>query len=355
MLAHWAAGMQAAAEYNRPPMNPLPVRLPGTVLRVLVAGLLCTALWASAGAQSGTTPQPVSGVLTPALETASLLEGKLPVVAEHRYRLAGKIRPLLLFWIGKDNIGSARIRWRRDTLGQTGCDLLIGSDPARAPRQTNRWGFVMEEDDGSAVSVLGVMKKSDEETLEQAKSNVASEAAGGVYFKMIRARVDASESVARVSEANVGRDYSYRELAPLMERLLAAPAPPTSRIVPVPPGGRRGMLLGLTELLHEGVETVKATSRAPGRKSLSYVFYKKQYDLTRVSSGIERSASYGGVTYPRLLTSRFEIRTRGEDWTEAFTIVCGIDAPLADVPVFIVYQPRWWLKVEMVLDERQPF
>jgi hypothetical protein len=46
---------------------------------------------------------------------------------------------------------------------------------------------------------------------------------------------------------------------------------------------------------------------------------------------------------------------RGESWDEQFTIVCGVDDPLAEIPVFISYQPRWWFKVELVLDEHQVF
>jgi len=49
------------------------------------------------------------------------------------------------------------------------------------------------------------------------------------------------------------------------------------------------------------------------------------------------------------------VRARKESWAESFTIVCGFDGPLAEIPVFLTYQPRWWFKVEMVLDERQVF
>ena len=100
---------------------------------------------------------------------------------------------------------------------------------------------------------------------------------------------------------------------------------------------------------------MRRTSRAPGRKSLPYAYYAKQYDLTRVSSEVETKATYGGVGYPRLLTSSFEIRARGETWVERFAVTCGIDGPMAEVPVFMTYQPRWWLKLEMLLDERQTF
>jgi hypothetical protein len=111
----------------------------------------------------------------------------------------------------------------------------------------------------------------------------------------------------------------------------------------------------VTELLQDGVATVRRTSKAPGERTLPYVYYKKQYDLTRRSSKIEQNTTYGGVKYPRLLRSEYKVMARGESWDEQFTIVCGVDDPLAEIPVFISYQPRWWFKVELVLDEHQVF
>ena len=72
----------------------------------------------------------------------------LPVVAEHYYRMLAKVRPLL-FWISRDNVGGARIGWLGDQSGSKGFELLIGSDPARAPRKINRWGYIAEELRGS--------------------------------------------------------------------------------------------------------------------------------------------------------------------------------------------------------------
>jgi len=34
-------------------------------------------------------------------------------------------------------------------------------------------------------------------------------------------------------------------------------------------------------------------------------------------------------------------------------IACGTEGPLAGVPVFVRYQPKWWFKVEGVLDESE--
>ncbi len=199
------------------------------------------------------------------------------------------------------------------------------------------------------------MKKSDEESLDEAKSRVASEAKGSVVFKMIQATVSQTESVSKVTVATVPRDYSYLELGAMVDVLTKETAPPKIQKTPVPPGGRAGLLTAVIELMHDGVDTVKRTGKAPGRKGLGYAYYAKQYDLTRVSSSVERNVTYGGVAYPKLLKSDFELRARTEKWTESFTIVCGLDGSLAEIPVFLTYQPRWWFKVEMVLDERQVF
>ncbi len=58
--------------------------------------------------------------------------------------MSAAIRPLL-FWIGDSDVGGARIVWRKDDNGRRGYEFLLGSDPTRAPRKINRWGFVREE------------------------------------------------------------------------------------------------------------------------------------------------------------------------------------------------------------------
>ena len=288
-------------------------------------------------------------------QSASPVAGTLPVVAEHRYRIAAKIRPLLLFWIGKDDVGGARIRWRKGENDARGFDVLIGSDPARAPRKINRWGFILEEITPEGATVVGIIKRSDEESLDEAKARVEAEGKGAIVFKMIRSAIGRTEAVSRLTTSSVPRDYSYRELDALVDVLTKEATPPKVLTTPVAPGVRSGLLSATTELLHDGVDVVKRTGKPPGRKTLPYFYNAKQYELTRLSATVERAAKYGGVSYPTLLKSEFEIRTRKESWAESFTIVCGVHEALAEVPVFLAYQPRWWFKVEMVLDERQVF
>ncbi len=103
--------------------------------------------------------------------TAGPVSPKRSVVRQHYYRMLAKVRPLL-FWVSRDNVGGARIGWLGDSSGSRGFELLIGSDPARAPRKINRWGYIAEELRGSHASTLGVMKQSNEDSIEEAKAKL---------------------------------------------------------------------------------------------------------------------------------------------------------------------------------------
>ncbi len=280
--------------------------------------------------------------------------GSLPVVAERRYRMAAKVR-LLLFWVGRDNVGGARLRWRRGEDGACGYDLLIGSDPTRAPRQINRWGFLLEESRGNEASVVGLMKKSDEESLDEATSNVSTEGKEGVYFKMITAHSDGREATSTVTITRASRDYSYRDLDALTDLLAKSPGETRVRKVALPSGARAGFLSALADLLHETVEATTREHHVPGRKSVPYAYYGKQYHLTRTSAELLTNATYEGVTYPRLVQTQFALRARGGSSTESFTVVCGLEGALAEVPVFASYQPKWWFRADIVLDPRERF
>ncbi len=70
------------------------------------------------------------------------------------YTVNAKVRLMPLVWIGRDNIGGARITRRHDASGRRTFELLVGSDPDRAPRRINRWGFIREslnEDGGETL------------------------------------------------------------------------------------------------------------------------------------------------------------------------------------------------------------
>lgn len=280
--------------------------------------------------------------------------GSLPVVAEHRYRMAAKIRPLLLFWIGRDNVGGARVVWRRGQDGAVGFELLIGSDPARAPRRINRWGYISEEVRGSDAHLLGVMKQSNEQSLDEAKTRLATEAREGQYvFKAIRATASAAEATSRITTIRVGRDFTFRDAETVLELVERESAAANERRVPLPSGTRPGFLVALTELIHRSVAAhgqPGAGSAPRGANALPYIYNGTLCDLTLRKSERVREARVAGRSYRDLVRARFEARNRATGKTTEFELLYGASGPLAEVPVHAVYQPRWWFQVELFLD-----
>jgi hypothetical protein len=62
----------------------------------------------------------------------------------------------------------------------------------------------------------------------------------------------------------------------------------------------------------------------------------------------------GGVTYDRVLTSDFQIKSLRDGELTDFSITYGADGPLAETPLAITYQPHWWFEVRLTLDDRTP-
>src|SRR3954454_11904557 len=134
----------------------------------------------------------VAPVLGRGREVSSLGEpsaeaGALRPVKIRRYVMSGKVRPLL-FWIGKDDIGVARIVWRRGESGNVGYEFLVGTDPAKAPRALNRWGYIAEDVEGAGGSLLALMTGRDENSYSDPESNTTPPTSGG-EFREISSRV----------------------------------------------------------------------------------------------------------------------------------------------------------------------
>ncbi len=273
-----------------------------------------------------------------------------PVTREHRYRLGAAIRPLL-FWIGRSNVGGARIVWRADGDGRKGYELLLGSDPARAPRRINRWGWTREDADPSGATVLGVMNRSEDDSLDQAKASLGP-GKDGYFFKMNRARVEHGVARAEATTVFSPEDYTFRQLADLQRFAESAKPTPRVREGRLPPGTRPGLLSALADLVQAGVAAGRAPGSAGPRPSgVQYTFNAGVYDLVVTSWERVEQARYGSRTYEKLVRLEFESRNRAKGTTERFVLACGTEGALAGVPVFVRYQPKWWFKVEGVLDE----
>ena len=126
-------------------------------MRDTVAGAcLCSLMLTLASPSASHTADARPSVLTTRGDVASLR-----VVRARQYRMAGGVRPLL-FWINRDDIGLARITWRAGDAGAFGYEFLVGTDPVKAPRGLNRWGYIAEDTRGAEASLLALMTGADE-------------------------------------------------------------------------------------------------------------------------------------------------------------------------------------------------
>jgi hypothetical protein len=271
--------------------------------------------------------------------------------------MSAAIRPLL-FWTRASTVGGVHLVWRQGEGHRRGYELLLGSDPSRAPLKINRWGWAREEGDETGSLMLGLMKQSNEESVDEARTRLASEGKNGHIFKVIRARVTDGQARAESTTAFTARDYTYRDLDELWSILESTPASPRIRSMELPGDTRPGFLFALGDLIHDAVEAARPMGEGwkwPGRRTITFTFNAALYDLTLRSAEYVPTATYGGRRFERLVRMDFESVKRATKARDRFMLVCGMEGPWTEVPVFVRYQPKWWLRAEGVLDEREQF
>jgi hypothetical protein len=272
----------------------------------------------------------------------------LPVAAQHRYRMLAKVRPLLV-WISRDDVGDARITRRNDGAGSMGVELLIGSDPARAPRRINRWGYLAEQVAGGRATVLGVMKQSNDQSIEEAEERITAESGSGTHvFKAIKSIAEDGRASAGVTTLRVQNDLTYRDVESLLAMLRGSGDAPT-RIVTLPAGTRPGFLLALADLIHQSIENRTAPTAGTGSRGVRYVYNGRFHSLRLRSLESLATARIGGRTFSDVVRGRFETVNEATGDRTRFEITYGASGALAEVPIHIAYQPRWWFKVELFL------
>jgi hypothetical protein len=277
-----------------------------------------------------------------------------PIFKEHRYRMSAAIRPLF-FWIGDGDVGGARIVWRQGPDGREAYEFLLGSDPQRAPRRINRWGWVLDERDRTGAIQIGLMRKTEAKSVEEARAQAGLE--GDYVFKMIRTRVANGEARSENTVWLLGKDYTYYDLPQLLQVVSSTPqTPPKVNEVAVAPGTEPGFLFAVADLVNRVVAAATATPRELFEDvSTPFTFNGALYDLRLRKTEWEASKEYGDHRYQNLVRIELESHNRKLDTTEQFTLVCGTEGRWKGVPVYVKYQPKWWFKTEGVIDESQTF
>jgi hypothetical protein len=315
--------------------------------------LACTAAAVLAVAATGATPLPGRQSDAPRPSRPSdpgASGGDLPVLRQHRYTMAGRVRPLL-FWIGRDDVGMGEIVWR-GAAGSVAYELLIGTDSAKAPRNINRWGYLLEDSRPSGTRVLGVMTTSDEATLSDVTKRPPGEQPVG-RFKGLDARIAAGVSRSATETIETERDFSVREKALIVSRITEKLKDATLRDVPVPDGVRPGFLMAVAELVNDTIVArqngEQALRRLKGR-TISYVYSRRLYDLKLTGVEPVRPPA-GGTSRAAVVHAEFATFNRSAGTRNTFELDYAADGPLAGVPTLIRHKPRWWLEAVLTLEE----
>jgi hypothetical protein len=269
-------------------------------------------------------------------------------VADRYYTLTARVR-LLFLWISRTGIGEGRIAWSESDDGTRGLALLIGSDPARAPMKINRWGYIVERVSGSCAELVGVMTETEEQSIEQARANLGRSNATH-SFKAIRSQIQDGMAQSSVSYMKLDEDFTYREVDTLLRRVSQEGA--RIRRLSLPEGAEPGFLFAVRSLVHESVGDYRRSgaSGVVQHALRRYSFFGSLFELRRQSTRVVREIVINGFTFRQLLESAFETRNLSNGRLSNFSITYGIQDPITEIPVRIVYRPRWWFEAEMLLD-----
>lgn len=294
-----------------------------------------------------------SGPLLSTVMALTFLETNVTNVrpdTDHVYRIVGKVR-VLFFWVSADDVGGARITRRVGENNQS-IALLIGSEPARAPRGVNEWGYIREDTVGDVTTIFGIRTAADrDESLDQAEARRTTPSRM-TELGVLCSTVSPLEASSRTTTLYVGRDVTYGAVDSVLGALEESARWKelhTARADGIAPG----FLTALDVLMRSSAATGRESGFAPKEMRVAYVYKDAVYDL--IPRRIERVPvlqTKSGL-FHNLLRSDIAVRNRSTGSTTGFSITYGTSGALAGIPVAATYQPNWWFKVELALDERQ--
>ena len=293
--------------------------------------LALTLLSGAAGAES-TTNSPIVPTDVPGRA--------LPVVRQHTYRMAGKIRVLLL-WVGRDDVGSGVIKWR-GAGDDKAIEILIGSDPKRAPSQLNKWGYLVEAMRGVESSVVGLISQENDDRLSDVKADLKTRKDQRA-FDTIRGHVGVAEGIARVGTLYAPSHLTYHDADTVLSSVLADSSVPVKRLA------RRGhvrpgFLTSLTELITGSLDKKNDNTR------IQYIHGDRLFELRLLESTRLARFERDGRSWQNVVRARFETGEAGTPSGTRFELVYGANGALTGIPILISYQPKWWLQVDLVLN-----
>ncbi len=295
---------------------------------------LAAAAWLAAGATSQPAPAPQPEV-------------RGFDVADHAYRIVGRAR-LIFFTLSADDVGGARLTWKRTAEGES-ARLLAGSEPARAPRELNEWGYTSEEEFGDRANTFAVRSMNASDFMgEPPRQAPPPRAAAARQFRAVCSSSAGAAVQTLTTTVTTEREITYRALGNLLDRLAGTPRwQPRGFSQPV--GAAPGFLIAFGRLLRASVDAQLAQTSQP--TAVPYIYNAMVYDLKLRKVRPLRNVSVGARTYARVLRGDFVTVRRSDGDETPFTVTYPVDGTCASVPIAIAFRASWWLTIELQLDD----
>lgn len=281
------------------------------------------------------------------------------------YIMTARVR-LLLFWAGADDVGGGYIRRSAPSANSAPAvlQLVMGSDPAKAPMSINRWGAAWELSlrDPAANHVaasnafFGFMKVSKGTSVLEMQKELSQEKQGGSFlFSATVGETDPAGSLSKTVPFPSNQDFTIHQLDQAESAVFDKLAEPGGQVRTVdatrPQACTRteGFLSTVSELIDASLD---------GRKlpvSLCYLFNGERFTikLTKVTRVPRETVQLTLHQEPRqyvrnyhdLLLTHFDNFNETTQKASSFDLLLATTGKLRGIPVRITYQPNWWFQV----------
>ena len=206
---------------------------------------------------------------------------------------------------------------------------------------------------GDRATLVGLMTESDEESVSQAEASLQN-AAGQHTFNVIRASIGDGESRSVVTSFAAPSDYTLHEVDTVLDLASRTKDAGKTRVIQMPAGTRPGFLCAVADAMHGEAAQWRASRQVTPGEPIAYAYHGKIYQLWATRTRALDAVRVGSATYEHVIASDFQIKNMQSGELTEFSMTFAADGQLAEIPLLVTYQPRWWLQVQLTLDDKTP-
>lgn len=331
------------------------------IRRLLLIPLITMLLWSPE--QAALQQDPAMEYRRNLNEAAQLVSATPRDAMQYDYVVSAGVR-LLLFWVSRDDVGQGYIRLgtHPDDASMEILQLLMGSDPAKAPLSTNNWGAVTEvyRPSDASGAFFAFMKAPKDDSMASAKEETAREKEKQRFrYQGVISRIEKTRHVSMTVPISSATDFTLFQL-PLaqqmvLEQLKTATRP--ARIMDIASAKGCTRSCGFLFTLRELISAALSGQRIPISNCYTYLSWSYSMSMRsleplkelKVSLKMRGAATRREQVYRDLMRAEIRVVNLKTGNPIDFKMVFGKTGALKGIPVQIEFQPNWWFRVSVHL------